>query len=91
MQRRTVLFVGLATAHALIAWIWAGTSIVGAAIAATIYGPLFVLDALRLPVFGNGASGGWGAPSVPGWVCVVLFWAAIWWGVAALLARLGRR
>ena len=46
MTLRSVLFVGLVTAHALIAWIWAGTSALGPAIAASIYGPLFVLDAL---------------------------------------------
>ncbi|MCY0913665.1 hypothetical protein [Massilia antarctica] len=91
MTLRSVLFVGLATAHALIAWTWAGTSALGPAIAATIYGPLLVLDALGLPVFGSGASGGWAAPSLLGWVCVVLVWAGIWWGVAALLARLCRR
>ncbi|MFB9241584.1 hypothetical protein IV454_06695 [Massilia antarctica] len=91
MTLRSVLFVGLATVHAVIGWIWAGTGTLGPAIAATIYGPLFVLDALGLPVFGSGASGGWAAPSLLGWVCVVLVWAAIWWGAAALLARLRRR
>ncbi|WP_157778268.1 hypothetical protein [Massilia violaceinigra] len=91
MRLRTLLFIGLSTAHALVAWIWAGTSTIGPAIAATIYGPLFVLDAIKLPVFGGWPSGGWAAPSLLGWACVVLFWAAIWWGVAVLLVRPCRR
>lgn len=91
MTLRTVLFMGLAACHALAAWFWAGSAALGPAIAATIYGPLFVLDALRLPVFGNAPSGGWAAPSLLGWACVVLLWSAVWWGVASLLARAWRR
>lgn len=91
MSLRAVLFSGLAGIHALVSWIGAGGGTLGPAIAATIYGPLFLLDALRLPVFGNGPSGGWAGPSPLGWACVLLLWGAFWWGVAALLARACRR
>lgn len=90
-RAQRVLFLCLAAGHALLGWFGAGSAALGPAIAATIYGPLFLLDALRLPVFGNGQSGGWAAPSPFGWLCLVLLWSAIWWGVAALLARAGRR
>ncbi|NHZ44988.1 hypothetical protein [Massilia aquatica] len=91
MKLRTVLFIGLCAGHALLSWIGAGGATLGPAIAATIYAPLFVLDALRLPVFGNGPSGGWAGPSPLGWACVLLLWGAVWWGVATLLARACRR
>lgn len=91
MSLRTVLFGVLAAGHALLAWSGAASAALGPAIAATIYGPLFLLDALRLPVFGNGPSGGWAGPSPLGWVCLLLLWGAVWWGVATLLARAWRR
>ncbi|HEX8611202.1 MAG TPA: hypothetical protein VF800_07925 [Telluria sp.] len=87
MNLRALLFAGLATGHALVTWIGIG----GPAVAATIYGPLFVLVALRLPVLDAAPSGGWAAPSLLGWACVLLFWCAVWWGVALLLARACRR
>ncbi|NHZ64046.1 hypothetical protein [Massilia genomosp. 1] len=87
MTLRTVLFIGLGAGHALACWIGAASPALGPAIAATIYGPLFALDAVSLPVFGNAASGGWAAPSPLGWACVLMLWGALWWGVAALLAR----
>jgi hypothetical protein len=88
---RSALFIGLATGHALLAWAGSGSAALGPALAASVYGPLFVLDALRLPVFGNGPSGGWAGPAPFGWVCLLLLWGALWWGVAALLARAWRR
>lgn len=91
MRLRALLFAALAAGHVLSAWIGAGSAALGPAIAATVYGPLLVLDAVRLPVFGAGPSGGWAGPSPFGWACLVLFWGALWWGVATLLARLWRR
>jgi hypothetical protein len=91
MKLRSLLFLGLAAGHALVSWIGLGGAALGPAIAATIYGPLFALDAVRLPVFGSAGSGGWAAPSPLGWVCVLLLWGAFWWGVAALLVRAWRR
>ncbi|QSQ17667.1 hypothetical protein [Myxococcus landrumensis] len=57
------------------------------ALAGSVYLPLMPLRALGLPVLSSAQSGGWAGPSVLGWGVVVLVWALIWWGVAALIAR----
>lgn len=60
------------------------------ALAGSVYLPLMPLRALGLPVLSSAQSGGWAGPSVLGWAVVVLVWAAIWWGVASLVARVTR-
>lgn len=55
-------------------------------IAGTVYGPLMFFQAFNLPVFGAAASAGWAAPSLLGWGILILVWAAIWLGVASLIA-----
>ncbi|WP_158620295.1 hypothetical protein [Corallococcus sp. CA031C] len=42
-----------------------------------------VFQTLGLPVFARGESGGWGQPSLLGWLLV----AAVWWGVVSLVLR----
>ncbi len=85
MSRRLVLFLILMALHGLaIAY---SPEWLAPWVAATIYGPLMLLQQLNLPVFGLAASGGWAAPSFIAWAILVLFWGLIWFAVASLMAR----
>lgn len=64
---------------------------VAAVLAATVYGPLWLASALRLPVFGAADSGGWPGPSLLGWVILALVWLGAWLLVVSLLQRLRAR
>ncbi|NMO16631.1 hypothetical protein HPC49_20490 [Pyxidicoccus fallax] len=57
------------------------------AVAGSVYLPLMALRALGLPVISAAESGGWGGPSALGLMAVVVFWAAVWWGVVSLVGR----
>ncbi len=59
-------------------------------VAASIYGPLWPLSALGVPVFLPAHSGGWSSPTVLGWLILATFWACIWFVVVWLLAWMGR-
>lgn len=61
------------------------------AVAGSIYAPLFIFDAAGLPVFSGTESGGWASPSPVGWLVVVVFWAAVWWGVVSFAGYLLKR
>ena len=63
---------------------------VAPAVGGSVYLPLMVLDALGLPVYQGSGGGGWASPSLLGWTAVAIIWAAVWWGVVSLVARLGR-
>jgi hypothetical protein len=90
MNLRWSLFLALVGGHAATAFVAPDT--LAPAFAGSIYLPLMVLHAAGLPVLAPAASGGWPAPSAPGWVMVVLLWLAVWWGVASLASRvLSRR
>jgi hypothetical protein len=60
---------------------------VAPAIAGTVYLPLWLLQAIGLPVFGRAASAGWAGPSLLGWVLAAVIWAALWWLFVAALAK----
>lgn len=77
---QTTIPLGLLATHILLVAI-AGKlpDTVAPAVAATVYGPLWALSVIGLPVFGQGASGGWAGPNVFGWLCFGVFWALMWW------------
>lgn len=77
---RTIIPLGLLVAHIVLVAI-AGRlpDALAPAVAATVYGPLWALSVIGLPVFGQGVSGGWAGPNVLGWLCFGIFWALMWW------------
>ncbi|WP_164000722.1 hypothetical protein [Pyxidicoccus caerfyrddinensis] len=74
-----VMLQGLATARP--------PEVLAPAVGGSVYAPLMLFQALGLPVFARGESGGWAPPSVLGWVLVAVVWAAVWWGVVSLVLR----
>lgn len=60
------------------------------AVAATVYGPLWALSIIGLPVFGPAQAGGWAGPNLLGWLCFGVFWAAMWWALVQAVMRLRR-
>lgn len=86
MHLRWVMFAVLAGAHAALAWL--SPTALAPLIVGSLYLPLLPLQAIGLPVFAAAESGGWTAPSALGWALVLLLWLALWWAMAALLARL---
>lgn len=83
---RWFFFVVLVGSHAALAWL--SPEGLAPLIAGSLYLPLLPLQAIGLPVFATGESGGWPAPSVLGWALALLVWLALWWAMATLLARL---
>ena len=61
-----------------------------AAIAGTVYLPLWPLSALGLPVHARADAWGWSSPSLLGWGVIALTWTTVWAAVVAGLARLRR-
>ena len=86
MLARWILFIALSGSHLTVVIV--GPAILAPAIAGSVYVPLMLFESIGFPVFSAAESGGWPAPSLPGWVLVVLVWLAIWWGFASLLSRL---
>ena len=60
-------------------------------LAASVYGPLWPLQALGAPVFAPTGGWGWSSPSVLGWAVLALFWGGFWLGAVWLVARITRR
>ena len=60
---------------------------IAAAVAGTIYVPLWLFNAIGLPVFQASPSGGWAAPSMLGWVLFTAVWALVWWKLVAAVAK----
>ena len=60
------------------------------AVAGSVYVPLIVLRALRLPVLAAAQSGGWESPSLLGWAVLAVFWAVVWWSAISLVGYLAR-
>ncbi|WNG19424.1 hypothetical protein [Cystobacter fuscus] len=85
MRLRLVLWGSLMTLQVLVTAF--APEALAPAMAGSIYLPLMALRAVGLPVFGQAESGGWPGPSPLGWILVVAFWAAVWWGVASLVSR----
>lgn len=88
---RLVLFSALICAHAIL--IGLGDALpdaVAPIVAGTVYGPLWLLDSIGLPVFGRAESGGWPGPSALGWIVVAIFWSTLWWSVLAAITRMRR-
>lgn len=88
---RTILVLGLLVGHLLLVAI-AGRlpDALAPAVAATVYGPLWALSLIGLPVFAQAGSGGWAGPNVLGWLCFGVFWAIVWWLLVQALMRLRR-
>lgn len=55
-----------------------------------IYGPLFLFDLLGLPVFTQG-DGGWGSPTILGWIAVIFFYGIIIFLIGSLVAKLRKK
>lgn len=88
---RTPIVLGLLAAHILLVALPDRLpDALAPAVAATVYGPLWALSAIGLPVFGHGASGGWAGPNVLGWLCFGVFWALLWWLLVQAVIRLRR-
>ena len=60
---------------------------IAAAIAGTVYLPLWPLSAVGLPVHARAEAWGWSNPSVLGWVLIALFWTTVWAAVVVGLTR----
>ncbi|WP_298928642.1 hypothetical protein [uncultured Ramlibacter sp.] len=86
MPLRWILFALLASCHAAVL-VFQPQAFAPAG-AGTVYLPLMAFHTAGVPVFATAQSGGWAAPSLLGWVVVGCLWAAIWWGVAVMVARL---
>ncbi|MEN3157700.1 hypothetical protein ABC502_04860 [Alkalimonas sp. NCh-2] len=54
---------------------------------ASIYLPLMLLQQLGVPVLGAAESWGWPAPTLLGYVLLVLFWLGSWMLVGYLITR----
>jgi hypothetical protein len=77
--------VGLAAFSAVL-----GIDRLSAIIAGTIYLPLWPVSKLGLPVF-QGNQWMIPPPNALGWLFIILFWAFLYWAVAALLSRILQR
>ena len=85
---RLIVLFGLVCAHGMLVAL--GSLLpdsVAPVVAATIYLPLWLLNAIGLPVFGRAESGGWPGPSLLGWLFVAAIWSALWWLLLAAIAR----
>ena len=93
-QNHTVRYAiasGLLFTHlALVAFAGALPDKIAAAVAGTVYVPLWLFKTIGLPVFKAGASWGWAAPSMLGWLLFTAVWALVWWGLVAAVAKLRR-
>lgn len=58
-----------------------------AAVAGTVYAPLWPLSALGLPVQAPAAEAGWSSPTLLGWGIVAALWTSIWALAIAVLTR----
>lgn len=56
-------------------------------VSATLFLPLLLFKTIGLPVFGHSEGFGWAPFTILGWVFLCLFWATVYWGVAALANR----
>jgi hypothetical protein len=56
-------------------------------VAGTVYLPLWLLEAVGLPVFGRAEVGGWAAPNMLGWLLVAATWTTLWWLLVAAISR----
>ncbi len=86
---RMLAALGLTVTHAVVVSV-AGRlpDSVAAVVAGTVYGPLWPLSAIGLPVFGIAESGGWPGPSLLGWSFLAIFWFAAWLLIVSLLRKL---
>jgi hypothetical protein len=92
VRQRVLTWLALASLHALVVlygWVIGGDRI-AAIVAGTIYLPLLPLGKIGLPVVRANA---WffPPPTGLGWLCVVVFWLIVYWGVAALIAAVVAR
>ena len=85
---RLIALLSLLFAHAvLIATADALPQMIAPVIAGTVYLPLWLLQAVGLPVFGRAEAGGWPGPSILGWVLVAAIWTTLWWILVATIAK----
>lgn len=89
---RVLLVVALLCLHAASVALSASLpEAIAPAVAATVYLPLWPLSAAGVPVFAGAAAGGWGSPSVAGWLVLLVVWSLLWWSVVATVSRFRRR
>jgi hypothetical protein len=93
MNTRIFLFLCLAAIHlALVLFQMENlVAMLAPLLAACIYLPLMPFELAGLPVFENGNSGGWAAPSILGWVVCLLLWSGFWWIASGLAVRYAAR
>jgi hypothetical protein len=85
---RTLLALALTLVHATAAYFGSRLpNALAAFLAGTVYGPLWLVSQMGLPVFGPAESGGWAGPSLLGWTFLALFWFAVWWLLVSLLLK----
>lgn len=86
---RLTVFLGLISAHAVLV-VLGGVlpDAIAPIVAGSVYLPLWLLQALGLPVFGGAESGGWAGPSLLGWLVVAALWSAVWWLLVTALAKM---
>lgn len=88
MHARWFIFAAFVLLHAAAATGLFSSEILAPVVAGSIYLPLLPLEAVGIPVFAPGESGGWAPPSRLGWMLVVLLWSALWLVMATLLSHL---
>lgn len=85
MTIRATIFCVMCALHLLA--IFQDLEIFSPLAAGSIYLPLMGLKAIGVPVFMNGGSGGWAAPSAMGWAFALIVWSAVWWFLSGMVYR----
>jgi hypothetical protein len=88
MHARWFIFAAFVLLHAAAATGLFSLEVVAPVVAGSIYLSLIPLEAMGIPVFAPGESGGWAPPSLLGWMIVVSLWSTLWLVLATFLSRL---
>jgi hypothetical protein len=92
VKLRLAIWMALMLVHflaGLVAW-KGGNEFLGPLVAASVYLPLWPLEALGLPLT-QGTGAFFPPPTLLGWGVVVVVWAAVYWLIAVLAEKFGVR